>query len=333
LAHRIGRAVELALAVVAPADHGTHRAVDVHEHRGALLGLVLATILPQRVFDRLFGVLLQVDVEREADHEDALVHRFGQAIAQLLHLVERPVEIIIGRALVAPIDRGGGIAAGAKHLALGHESGLDQVVEDDVGARACRRQIDMRRESRRRLEQTGEHRCFSKVYVARGLVEIKLCRRIDAEGAAAEIGTVEIEFEDLVLRQPYFKPQREERFLDLALDGALVRQEQVLGQLLADGGTALHHAAGTRVREHRAEQAGKVDAEMFVEPPVFGGERRLDEMVGELVERDRVIVADAARAHFIAVAVEEGDRELGLLQPIVVGGFTEGRDRERQQHQ
>src|SRR5262249_37381706 len=34
---------------------------------------------------------------------------------------------------------------------------------------------------------------------------------------------------------------------------------------------------------------------------------------------------------FIAVAIEEGDGELGFLQPIVVGGFTEGGDRERQQ--
>src|SRR5215469_16000608 len=333
LAHRIGRAVELAFAVVAPADHGAYRAVDVHQDRGTLFGLVFATVLPQRVFDRLFRVLLQVDVEREAYHEDALVHRFGQGIGQLLHLVEGPVEIIIGRALVAPVDRGGGIAAGAKHLALGHESGLDQVVEDDVGASARRRQIDMRRESRRRLEQAGEHRCLREVHVARGFVEIKLCRRIDAEGAAAEISAVEIEFENLVLRQPYFEPQREERFLDFALDGALVRQEQVLGQLLADGGTALYHAAGARIREHRAEQAGNVDAEVLVETAVLGGERRLDQMVGELVERDCVIVADAARADFIAVAVEEGDRELGLLQPIVVGGFPEGGDRERQQDQ
>ena len=36
LAHRVGGAVELAGAVVAPADHGAHRAVDVHEHRGGL---------------------------------------------------------------------------------------------------------------------------------------------------------------------------------------------------------------------------------------------------------------------------------------------------------
>src|SRR6516164_7741597 len=91
--------------------------------------------------------------------------------------------------------------------------------------------------------------------------------------AAGEIGAVEIELEDLVLGQPYLEPQREECFFDFALDGALVRQEQVLGQLLADRGATLHHAAGARVREHRAEQAGNVDAEMLVEAAVLGGER------------------------------------------------------------
>src|SRR5207244_1326701 len=105
------------------------------------------------------------------------------------------------------------------------------------------------------------------------------------------------------------------------------RQEQILGQLLADGRTALYYSAGARIREHCAEQAGNVDAEMFVEAAVFGGERRLDQVVGELVERDCVVVAEATRADFVAVAIEEGDGELGLLQPIVVGGLTESGDR------
>ena len=69
---------------------------------------------------------------------------------------------------------------------------------------------------------------------------------------------------------------------------------------------------------------------MLVEAPVLGREHRLDQVVGELLERDGVVVPDAARADLVAVAVEEGDGELGLLQPVVVGGFAEGRDRERQ---
>ena len=50
---------------------------------------------------------------------------------------------------------------------------------------------------------------------------------------------------------------REERFLDLALDRALVRQEQVLRELLGDRGAALHDAAGARIGDERAERARK----------------------------------------------------------------------------
>src|SRR5262249_21395154 len=41
-------------------------------------------------------------------------------------------------------------------------------------------------------------------------------------------------------------------------------------------------------------------------------------------------MADAARADLIAVAVEKGDGELGLLQPVVLGGLAERRQGERQ---
>ena len=190
----------------------------------------------------------------------------------------------------------------------------------------------MGREFRRRLEQAGQHRGFGEVHVARGLVEVILRRRVDAERAAAHIGAVEIELEDLVLGQPRLEPDRQERFLDLALDGALVGQEQVLGELLRDRRAALHHAAGARIRRQRAHEARRIDAEVLVEAAVFGRERRLDQMVGIFVQRDRVVVADAARADLVAEAVEEGDGEFRLLQPVVVGGLAEGRDRERQHH-
>ena len=186
----------------------------------------------------------------------------------------------------------------------------------------------------RRLEQAGQHRGFGEVHVARRLVEIEMRRAVDAEGAAAHIGAVEIELQDLVLGQARLQPDREEGLLDLALDGALVGQEQVLGELLGDRGAALAHAAGLRVGDERAHGAGDVDAEMIVEAAVLGRERRLDQVVRKIFQRDRVVVLDAAAADRIAVAVEEGHREIGFLQPVLVGGFAEGRDRERQhQHQ
>src|SRR5206468_2030171 len=41
---------------------------------------------------------------------------------------------------------------------------------------------------------------------------------------------------------------------------------------------------------------------------------------------------DAAAADRIAVAVEELHREVGFLQPVVIGGFAERGDRQRQHH-
>ena len=69
---------------------------------------------------------------------------------------------------------------------------------------------------------------------------------------------------------------------------------------------------------------------MLVEAPILGGEHRLDQVVGVFLERDRIVVANAARPDLVTVAVEEGDGELRFLQPVVVGGLVEGRDRQCQ---
>src|SRR6202040_983059 len=106
------------------------------------------------------------------------------------------------------------------------------------------------------------------------------------------------------------QPDREERLLDLALDGALVVQEQVFGKLLGDRRAALPDATGLRVGHQRARGAGDVDAEMVVEAAVLGGERRLDQIVRKILQRYGIIVLDAAAADRIAVAIEERHREI-----------------------
>ncbi|MGY3422555.1 hypothetical protein ACVWZW_003030 [Bradyrhizobium sp. F1.13.4] len=184
----------------------------------------------------------------------------------------------------------------------------------------------------RRLEQAGEHRGFGERHVTCRFVEVEMRGAVDAEGAAAHIGAVEIQLEDFVLGQAPFQPDREEGFVDLALDGALVAQEQVLGELLGDRGAALADAAGLGVGDERARGAGDVDAEMLVEAAVLGRERRLDQHVRKIFQRDRIVVLDAAAADRVAVAVEEGHREIGLLQPVLVRGLAERGDGEGQHH-
>ena len=77
LAQRLCRAVETSCrSDLAPADHGTHRAIRTHDHDGGLrLGAFLQLGL-EDVIQRLFGRLLQALVQRGADHH--ILGRFGR---------------------------------------------------------------------------------------------------------------------------------------------------------------------------------------------------------------------------------------------------------------
>ena len=208
--------------------------------------------------------------------------------------------------------------------------GVDEIAQDVVGPRPGRGQIDQGRIFRRRLEQAGEHRRFRKIDVARGFPEIGLGGRLNAERARAHVRPVEIELENLLLRQMVLEPKGEIGLLDLALDRPFIGEEQVLRQLLGDRRTALDDAGGLCVDGQRADGADHVDAEVTEEAPVLGRQHRLDEIVRQLVERHGVVVLDAALADLDAVAVLKGHREVAALQPIVVGCLPERRDGQGQ---
>jgi hypothetical protein len=60
------------------------------------------------------------------------------------------------------------------------------------------------------LNRPGEHRGFRQIDVARRLVEIEMRGAVDAEGAAAHIGAIEIEFQNFILGEPRLQPDRQE---------------------------------------------------------------------------------------------------------------------------
>ncbi len=290
---------------------------------------IVFAVLAQLAFDFVLGVVLQIRVERGAHHEKAVGNGFRESVDELAHLVEGEVEVIVRRVFRGAVDRRRRIAPRAINLALGHESVIDQVVEDDIGARAGGGKIDERREFGRCLEQAGEHRRFRQRHVAHRFAEVVLGRGVHAKCAAAEIGAIEIKLENLLLAQVRFQPERKKCLVDLALIGTLVGQKQVLRELLGDGRPALNHAAGLGIGHKGAEGALEIDAEVLEETPVLGCEHRLDQVIGKLVERHRVVMLDAAAADFIAVAVEKRHREIGLFQPVAVGRLAEGRHAER----
>ena len=218
---------------------------------------------------------------------------------------------------------------GRQHLALGHEAALHHIGQHFIGAGASGGKVDMRRIFGGRLEQAREHRRLGKRQILDALAEIEVGRGGDAECAAAHIGAVEIELQDLLLGQVRLEPEREKGLLDLALDGALVGQEQVLGELLGDRGPALDHRIGADILLHRPDQAEEIDAEMLEEAPVLRRQHRLDDLVRHLVDRDGIALDDPALPDLVAVAVEKGDGEIILCAPVS-GCLLEGGQCQRQ---
>ena len=68
------------------------------------------------------------------------------------------------------------------------------------------------------------------------------------------------------------QPKRELEFLQLTLQRALLRQKQVLGELLRQRRATLRNATMQHVGYCRAHDAVRIDAIMRIEPTVFDGD-------------------------------------------------------------
>jgi hypothetical protein len=131
----------------------------------------------------------------------------------------------------------------------------------------------------RRLGQCAEIGRLADGQLVQRFVEVVEGRGRDAVIAGTEIDLVEIELEDAVLGERLFDAQREDHLADLALVGDFVGQQEVLGDLLRDGGRADRSAVAVilDVDPHCVEHARQVDAGMGVEGLVLGREERVDD--------------------------------------------------------
>jgi hypothetical protein len=102
----------------------------------------------------------------------------------------------------------------------------------------------------------------------------------------AEEDLVEVKLEDLVLREGRFHAQRDQRLADLALIAALVADEEVLGDLLGDGGGALlPRSPRPQIDHDGAHEPFRVDARVPVEVLVLGRQEGVDDKLGHGVDR------------------------------------------------
>ena len=139
-----------------------------------------------------------------------------------------------------------------------------------------------------RFGKSGQKGRLGQRELVEGFVEIVYRRRRDAVGAETEIDLVEIEFEDALLGQRPFDPEGENDLSDLAPVGNGVGQEEVLRHLLGDGGRPDGPPVGADphdVLDRRRRDAGEVDAGMFEERLVLGGDEGADDPPGH--GRDR----------------------------------------------
>ncbi len=170
---------------------------------------------------------------------------------------------------------------------------------------------------RGRLDQAGDDRRLGHAHLAAGVAEEFAARGIDAVSAAAEIDAVEIEFEDLLLGEFPLHRQREDDLADLAAIAVGVGEEDVAGQLLGDGRSALQ-AAPLVVEPfgdvQHARDTDRVDARMAVEAPILHRDDRIAHSLRDAIIGQPVAIARPERHEHRTVCGMDSDRlAVGLL--------------------
>ena len=135
------------------------------------------------------------------------------------------------------------------------------------------------------LQQARQHSALGQRKILGGFAEITARRHFDAPGTAAEIGGIEIEFENFVLAQRAFEPRRHDHFANFALIGDVLAHQQVFHHLLCNGRSALRPPRVGEIADKGADDAALVDTMMLIEAAVFSGDERLLHRLGNVSER------------------------------------------------
>ncbi len=242
------------------------------------------------VLDRFAAGVLQLGVDRGVHLEPALADGVDPVLLDQL-LLDEVEEVGLADLLVAVA----GIEVDALVdrvlvLALADVSLLLHLFQHLVAALQGRPRVLQRVVQRRRLGDAGEHRGLGEGEVVGLLRVVDLRGGLDAHRRAAVDrpvgGGVEVVLEDPLLGVLLLELLGDLRLLDLALQVTLgVVDVEVAGELHRDRRSALLHLAGLEVLERRAGDSLEVDAVVLVEALVLDRDRRLLQILGDLVDR------------------------------------------------
>ena len=316
--------VELRDAVVAAADEcedlagvrvdGDERDLRIGDGAGlfSLGGLVqladeLVDVLHADL-DGFGGGALQFGVERGVDAE-ALVGEVLVADAFDELVVDEIDEVGSFAGVDVGWSEAEGFGFGAAGFAGGDGAGFDHGVEDDVAAFHGALGMAVGIEASGRLDGAGEECALGEVELLKVFAEeglSGLAEAVDGVAAAlAEVDLVGVHLEDLLLVEAIFELEGDEDLDELALDAFFGREEEILRELLGEGGAAAGSVVGDEVGEGALGDAEVVDAAVIEEVAVFDGGDGLNHARGNLV------VADEAALGAVFVFGESGD-ELGF---------------------
>ncbi len=121
------------------------------------------------------------------------------------------------------------------------------------------------------------------------------------------------------------QPEREFDLLQFPLQRALLRQEQILGELLGQRRAALRNAAMQHVRHRRAQDAPGIDAVMRIEPAVFDGDEGLRQVGRQVLQRNIGAGHFAAGRQHAAVEARDLDRSAAASEFQAPGSAADAR--------
>ena len=219
---------------------------------------------------------------------------------------------------------------------------MHEQVEHDLLAFFRGLRVLLRTVSVRLLRDAADQRRLRAVQLGRVKAEVIPRGCLDAVDFAPAGNPVQILGQDLVLRVEAFQAARHGRLPELAEQaGAPVAQREP-GDLHGDGGGAGDDLHVAEVLPQRAQDRPVVDAAVFIERIVLGGQHDVHRFRRDLAKRDReppFVVVCGLVEHRDAVPVEISVRRGDLPQPdhrVVEavrrdGPCREGEDREKQE--